>query len=84
VLAGAGAGALLKGAISTVVDLAPAAIRGEALAGLFLGGYLGLAVPVLGLGILTQLVSAPVALLGFAAAITALAGLVSRPLLRTA
>jgi MFS family permease len=84
VLAGAGAGALLKGAISTVVDLAPPAIRGEALAGLFLGGYLGLAVPVLGLGILTQLVSAPVALLGFAAAITALVVLVSRPLLRTA
>jgi MFS family permease len=82
VLAGGGAGALLKGAISTVVDLAPAAVRGEALAGLFLGGYLGLAVPVLGLGILTQLVSAPVALLGFAAAITALAAAVSRPLLR--
>ncbi|WP_433066749.1 MFS transporter [Dactylosporangium sp. CS-033363] len=82
VLAGAGAGALLKGGISTVVDLAPAGIRGEALAGLFLGGYLGLAVPVLGLGILTQLVSAPVALLGFAAAITALVALVARPLLR--
>ncbi|HTJ35660.1 MAG TPA: MFS transporter [Dactylosporangium sp.] len=82
VLAGAGAGALLKGAISTVVDLAPPAVRGEALAGLFLGGYLGLAVPVLGLGVLTQLVSAPVALLGFAAAIVALAIAVSRPLLR--
>ncbi|MFG2041094.1 MFS transporter [Dactylosporangium sp. NPDC048998] len=82
VLAGAGAGALLKGAVSTVVDLAPPAIRGEALAGLFLGGYLGLAVPVLGLGVLTQLVSAPVALLGFAAAIVAVAAAVSRPLLR--
>ncbi|WP_426503761.1 MFS transporter [Dactylosporangium sp. McL0621] len=82
VLSGAGAGALLKGTISTVVDLAPPAIRGEALAGLFLGGYLGLAVPVLGLGVLTQLVSAPVALLGFAAAIAALVAVVSRPLLR--
>ncbi|MFB9449965.1 MFS transporter [Dactylosporangium vinaceum] len=82
VLAGAGAGALLKGGISTVVDLAPAGIRGEALAGLFLGGYLGLAVPVLGLGVLTQVVSAPVALLGFAGAIAALVALVSRPLLR--
>ncbi|MER7274210.1 MFS transporter [Dactylosporangium sp. NPDC000244] len=82
VLAGAGAGALLKGAISTVAGLAPAPVRGEALAGVFLGGYLGLAVPVLGLGILTQLVSAPVALLGFAAVIAALAALVSRPLLR--
>jgi MFS family permease len=82
VLSGAGAGALLKGTISTVVDLAPPAIRGEALAGLFLGGYLGLAVPVLGLGVLTQLVSAPVALLGFATAIAALVAAVSRPLLR--
>ncbi|MEV6930506.1 MFS transporter [Dactylosporangium sp. NPDC051485] len=82
ILAGAGAGALLKGAISTVADLTPAAVRGEALAGLFLGGYLGLAFPVLGLGILTQAVSAPAALLGFAAAITALAVAVSRPLLR--
>ncbi|WP_432971886.1 MFS transporter [Dactylosporangium sp. CA-233914] len=82
IAAGAGAGALLKGAISTVADLAPPSIRGEALAGLFLGGYLGLAVPVLGLGILTQLVSAPVALLGFAAAITALVAAVARPLLR--
>ncbi|WP_433617789.1 hypothetical protein ACQP2P_19095 [Dactylosporangium sp. CA-139114] len=81
-LAGAGAGALLRGAISTVAGLAPAPVRGEALAGVFLGAYLGLAVPVLGLGILTQLVSAPVALLGFAAAIAALAALVSRPLLR--
>ncbi|WP_433075637.1 MFS transporter [Dactylosporangium sp. CA-052675] len=82
VLAGAGAGALLKGAISTVAALAPAPVRGGALAGVFLGGYLGLAVPVLGLGILTQLVSAPVALLGFAAAIATLAAVVSRPLLR--
>jgi MFS family permease len=82
VLAGGGAGALLKGAVSTVVDLAPAAVRGEALAGLFLGGYLGLAVPVLGLGALTEVVSAPVALLGFAAAIVVLVVVVSRPLLR--
>ncbi|GGM79451.1 MFS transporter [Dactylosporangium sucinum] len=69
IMAGGGAGALLKGAISTVVDLAPPAVRGEALAGLFLGGYLGLAVPVLGLGFATQLVSARVALLGFATAV---------------
>ncbi|WP_432824920.1 MFS transporter [Dactylosporangium sp. CA-092794] len=81
-VAGAGAGALFKGTISTVVDLAPPAVRGEALAGLFLGGYLGLAVPVLGLGVLTQLVSPQVALLWFAGAIAALIVAVSRPLLR--
>lgn len=82
VVAGAGAGALLKGAISTAAELAPAAARGEALAGVFLGGYLGLAVPVLGLGVLTRLVSAPPALLAFAAAITAVVAAVGRPLLR--
>lgn len=82
VVAGAGAGALLKGAVSTVVDLAPAATRGEALAGVFLGGYLGLAVPVLGLGVATQFLPARVALLGFATLIVLVIGAVSRRLLR--
>ncbi|GAA2632632.1 MFS transporter [Dactylosporangium fulvum] len=80
-LAGAGAGALLKGAISTVVDLAPPATRGEALAGLFLGGYLGLAVPVLGLGVATQFLSPRVALLGFTTAVIVVIAAVSRLLL---
>ncbi|MGI5176951.1 MFS transporter [Dactylosporangium sp. CA-152071] len=76
-VAGGGAGALLKGAVSTVVDMASPATRGEALAAVFLGGYLGLAVPVLGLGVATQFLPARVALLGFAAVtvlVTALAG----------
>ena len=68
-VAGAGAGVLLKGAISTVAGLAAPAARGEALAGLFLIGYVGLTVPVLGLGIATQFTSAKFALLGFAAAL---------------
>lgn len=82
VIAGGGAGALLKGAVSTVVDLAPAATRGEALAGVFLGGYLGLAVPVLGLGVATQFLPSRVALLGFATVIIAVIATVSRRLLR--
>ncbi|WP_238013474.1 MFS transporter [Dactylosporangium sp. AC04546] len=82
IMAGGGAGALLKGAISTVVDLAPPAVRGEALAGLFLGGYLGLAVPVLGLGFATQVVSPRVALLGFAAAVILVIAGAARLLLR--
>jgi predicted MFS family arabinose efflux permease len=76
VVAGGGAGALLKGAVSTVVDLAPPETRGEALAGVFLGGYLGLAVPVLGLGVATQFLPARVALLGFATAIVLVIGAV--------
>jgi hypothetical protein len=38
--------------------------RGEALAGLFLAAYIGLAVPVLGLGLATQFLSTRIALLG--------------------
>jgi MFS family permease len=57
-LAGAGAGAVFKGGISTVLDIAPDEAKGEALAGLFLAAYLGLAVPVIGLGFATQAFSA--------------------------
>ena len=81
-LAGAGAGAVFKGSISTVLDIAPAHARGEALAGLFLAAYLGLAVPVLGLGLATQAFSARTALLGFSAALAVVLAVVARRLLR--
>lgn len=81
-LAGGGAGAVFKGAVSTVINIAPAQARGEALAGLFLASYLGLAVPVVGLGIATQYLSAPVALLIFAAALLSGLSAVARLLLR--
>ena len=79
-LAGAGAGAVFKGSISTVLDIAPAQARGEALAGLFLAAYLGLAVPVLGLGLATQAFSARTALLGFAVLLAAVIAAVARKL----
>ena len=63
---GAGAGSVFKGAVATVVAVAEPARRAEALAGLFLAGYIGLAVPVVGLGLLTQEVEPRVALLVFA------------------
>jgi MFS family permease len=69
---GAGAGSVFKGAVATVVAVAEPARRAEALAGLFLAGYIGLAVPVVGLGILTQQVEPKVALLVFAAVLAAL------------
>lgn len=53
-LAGAGAGVLFKSAVGTIVAMAAAEARGEALAGLFLIAYLGLIVPTLGLGIATR------------------------------
>ena len=82
VLAGAGGGATFKGAVSTVIAIAPPQARGESLAGFFLAAYLGLAAPVVGLGVATQYLSAPDALLIFAAVLLAALAAVSRRLLR--
>ena len=68
VITGAGAGLLFKGGIVRASLLAAASPnRAEVLAGFFLAGYLGLSVPVLGLGVAAQFVAPKVALLGFAA-----------------
>jgi predicted MFS family arabinose efflux permease len=79
-LAGGGAGVAFKGSVSTVISIAPPRARGEALAGLFLAAYVGLAVPVLGLGVATQLLSAQVSVLGFAAVLLAVVAVVARRL----
>jgi MFS family permease len=84
VAAGGGAGAAFKGSVATVLRIAPPAVRGEALAGLFLAAYIGLTVPVVALGVATQLLSARYAVLGFAAALAAVVVLVSRRLVRAA
>jgi MFS family permease len=68
-IVGAGAGVLFKAAIGTVAGLANPAVRGEALAGLFLIAYLGLIAPVLGLGIATRYLGATPAMVGFSALI---------------
>ncbi|OLT13703.1 hypothetical protein BJF78_21240 [Pseudonocardia sp. CNS-139] len=65
-LTGAGAGLAFKGAIATVAALAPPQRRAEALAGVFLAGYVGLAGPVIGLGLLTLYVTPELGLLVFA------------------
>jgi len=64
-----------------VLDIAPGHARGEALAGLFLAAYLGLAVPVLGLGVATQAFTARTALLAFSAVLAAVIGRFARRLL---
>jgi len=69
--AGAGAGLLFKGGVVAVAGLAAPDRRAEALAGFFLAGYVGISVPVLGLGVLDQWVAPKVALLAFAAALLA-------------
>jgi MFS family permease len=63
---GVGAGLLFKATLSTVVELAPAESRAEALAGFFLASYIGLSLPVIGLGVAAALMPMRDALLGFA------------------
>ncbi len=81
-IAGAGAGVLFRGCVSTVAGLAAARHRGEALAGLFLMAYAGLTVPVIGLGIAVQHFQPRTSLVGFAAlilvVIAAVAGWLAR------
>jgi MFS family permease len=66
-VAGGGAGLVVKATLSTVVELALPENRAEALAGFFLAAYIGLSVPVIGVGVATSFVAARTALLGFAA-----------------
>ncbi len=63
---GVGAGLMFKGAIGAVSEVSSHEHRAEALAGLYLAAYLGLAGPVIGLGALTQTASTRVSLLVFA------------------
>ncbi|MDT7652226.1 MAG: hypothetical protein QOI36_3632, partial [Pseudonocardiales bacterium] len=58
VVTGAGGGLVFRGALAAAVSTAPPESRAEVLAGYFLGAYVGLSVPVVGLGIATQYVSA--------------------------
>jgi MFS family permease len=66
VVVGIGAGLMFKGAIATASEISSQEHRAETLAGVFLAAYLGLAIPVIGLGALTQIASTPVSLLVFA------------------
>jgi predicted MFS family arabinose efflux permease len=76
-IAGAGSGLLFKTAVGQVAAAAEPSVRGEALAGLFLIGYLGLIGPVLGIGVATRFVPVTTAMLGFSALLLALlAGIV--------
>ena len=78
VITGAGAGALFKGVVTSVAEIAPPESRAEALAGMFLAGYIGLSVPVLGLGVMTQYLSPRVSLVIFTG-VLALAILAATP-----
>ncbi len=81
IVAGGGAGAAFRGLVATVISITPAEVRGEGLAGLFLGGYVGIAVPVVGLGVATLWVSLQVAVLGLAIVLAAVLLAVARRIL---
>jgi MFS family permease len=78
---GLGAGLVFTAALAIAGGLAAPENRGEVLAGIFLASYLGLAVPVIGIGIATQSVTITVALTGFAVVIVFVALITSIPLL---
>ena len=67
VIVGVGAGMVFKGAVGVVASTAPAGARAEVLSGFFLGAYIGLSLPVIGLGVATQYIPAREAMLVFAA-----------------
>lgn len=73
-VAGGGAGLLFKSAVGAVAAMAAPAVRGEALAGLFLVAYLGLIGPALGLGVATHFLPATTAMLWFSGFLLALLG----------
>ena len=63
--------ALRKFVVVAVISITPPSARGEGLAGLFLGAYIGVAIPVVGLGVATLWVSLPVSVLGLTVVLAA-------------
>jgi MFS family permease len=82
-LAGAGAGVLFKGALVSATQLADPAAKGEAAAGIFLAGYVGLTLPVLGMGLATSFLSLATGLTLFCLVILAALAVVGTGLRRT-
>jgi MFS family permease len=81
-VAGAGGGVLFKSAVGSVAAMASPALRGEALAGLFLFSYAGMIVAAVGMGIAVEFIAATTAMYWFTAVILALLAAISMLLLR--
>ena len=73
VVAGLGQGMSFRAGLGEVTANSPAAQRGEVSASFFLVLYIGIAVPVIGVGVLAQLTSLVVAGVAFSAVVAALA-----------
>jgi MFS family permease len=80
VITGAGAGMVFKGSLVAAASTAPEGARAEVLAGFFLGAYVGLSVPVVGLGIATMYAPARDVMLVFVVLVAAAIAASVRPL----
>jgi hypothetical protein len=70
-LIGAGGGTIFRGAVGTVMSIAPPDRIAESLAGMFLATFVGLSLPAVGVGItLSRHVSPKDTILGFAIAVS--------------
>ena len=84
IITGAGGGLVVRGSLVAAAGTAPAESRAEVLAGYFLGAYIGLSVPVIGLGIATEYVPARDVMLGFAAVAVGAIALSAAAVIRSA
>jgi MFS family permease len=71
VIGGAGTGLAFRGAIGTTLELSAPERRGGTLATLYVVAYLGLTLPVLGLGVLAEIVGLSGAIITFAGTVLA-------------
>ncbi|MFE4229220.1 MFS transporter [Arthrobacter sp. NPDC056886] len=83
IVAGSGVGVIFKSAIGTVIAVSPPDTRGEALAGLFLVCYVGMALPVVLLGLIMQTVPMVPSVVMFGALMLALIVITAVTLIRT-
>jgi MFS family permease len=72
IVAGVGTGVLFKSSIAAVAATSLPAERGDALSGFFLVSYLGLTLPVVGIGVATRYVATTTAMTWFAVSFAAL------------
>jgi MFS family permease len=84
VVAGVAVGAIFAGSLATASRLAPAERRGHAISAYFVALYCGLAIPVVGVGVVTQFASIFTAVLALsillaAVSVFAMAGIASGP-----
>jgi MFS family permease len=84
VVAGAGGGAIFSGSLTLVIQASGPEDRAAGLAMFFTAGYIGVSLPVLGLGVALEHVSSRTALLGFGAVVSAGILVAARVLVRPA